>query len=476
MGMSTVTAARIYKGQTNGQPGEETLLNFEKFPHVALSKTYNVDRQTADSAGTATAFLCGVKANMATLGVDSSVLRKQCDKLDTGKVPSILRLFIDVGRSTGIVTTSRLSHATPGAAYAHTPERYWEGDVDMEEVDDLCKRKVKDITAQLVEDNPEIKVILGGGRRTFLPNDTVDPDTQAINSKKGRRDSKNLIEIWKQSKPKSSKSSYVWNKKQFDAVDDSETDFLLGLFSTSHMEYELKRDPSKEPSLVDMVKKAIKLLSKDNRGFFLLVEGARIDHAHHDNLAHLALAETVAMDDAVAVAKDMTGDDTLIVVTADHSHVMTVGGYPQRGNDILGLVTPVNDAEAPFDGMPFATLSYTNGPGPGRVNLTGINTTSLDHQQSALVRMPWETHGGEDVGIYATGPMSHLFHGVHEQNYIAHVMAYAACVGPNTQHCQQRGEVHTCSGAASLNTLFMFKGFMLTVVVIVGCVRMTHTV
>ncbi|XP_070197906.1 alkaline phosphatase, tissue-nonspecific isozyme-like [Littorina saxatilis] len=228
MGMSTVTAARIYKGQTNGQPGEETLLNFEKFPHVALSKTYNVDRQTADSAGTATAFLCGVKANMATLGVDSSVLRKQCDKLDTGKVPSILRLFIDVGRSTGIVTTSRLSHATPGAAYAHTPERYWEGDVDMEEVDDLCKRKVKDITAQLVEDNPEIKVILGGGRRTFLPNDTVDPDTQAINSKKGRRDSKNLIEIWKQSKPKSSKSSYVWNKKQFDAVDDSETDFLLG--------------------------------------------------------------------------------------------------------------------------------------------------------------------------------------------------------------------------------------------------------
>ncbi|XP_076467806.1 alkaline phosphatase, tissue-nonspecific isozyme-like [Babylonia areolata] len=437
MGVSTVTAARIYKGQRNGRSGEETRLHFETFPHVALSKTYNTDRQTADSAGTATAFLCGVKANLGTIGVDSSVPRKLCHNVEQGKVSSILTWFHHAGKSTGLVTTSRITHATPSAAYAHSPERYWEGDSDMETVDDLCKAKVKDMSAQLMEDNPFIKVIMGGGRRTFLPNDTAHPDTLKTDARRGRRDKKNLIEVWQNSKPANTQAHYVWNVQQLDSVDVDSTDYLLGLFNPSHMEYELKRDPSKEPSLAQMVSKAVNILRKDPNGFFLLVEGARIDHAHHDNQAHLALAETVAMDDALAAAMELTGEDTLMVVTADHSHVFNIAGYPQRGNDILGLVQPVAEDEAPYDGMPYATLVYANGPGPGRVNLTDVDTASVDHQQSALVRMPWETHGGEDVAIYARGPMAHLFHGVHEQNYIAHVMAYAACVGPHAQHCER---------------------------------------
>ncbi|PVD34537.1 hypothetical protein C0Q70_05812 [Pomacea canaliculata] len=431
MGVSTVTAARIYKGQREGRSGEETQLNFEKFPYAAFSKTYNVDSQTSDSAGTATAFLCGVKANKATLGVDARVLRKSCDRLKEGSVSSILDWSLTAGKATGIVTTSRVTHATPGAAYAHTPERDWEGDADMHNANDLCKRVLKDVSAQLVEDNPKIRVIMGGGRRTFFPNTTVDPETKEVNPTKGRRDGKNLVEMWKRSKPADAKAAYVWNKEQFDAVDPQTTDYVLGLFNPSHMEYELKRNPYNEPSLSEMVVKAIQILQKNPKGFFLLVEGARIDHAHHDNYAKLALAETVALDDAVGAALNLTREeDTLIVVTADHSHVFNIAGYPSRGNDILGLVDVIEKGEEPLDGMPYATLSYGNGPGPGRVNLTGVDTASINHQQSALVKMAWETHGGEDVGIYATGPMAHLFHGVHEQHYITHVMAFASRVGP----------------------------------------------
>ena len=91
------------------------------------------------------------------------------------------------------------------------------------------------------------------------------------------------------------------------------------------------------------------------------------------------------------------------------------------------------------DDLPFTTLAYGNGPGalPGqlRANLTGVDTTDYNHMQQAAVPLPTETHGGEDVPIYASGPMAHLFHKTHEQNYIAHVMAYASCVGDNREHC-----------------------------------------
>ncbi|GBN99355.1 Alkaline phosphatase, placental type [Araneus ventricosus] len=112
-----------------------------------------------------------------------------------------------------------------------------------------------------------------------------------------------------------------------------------GLFNYGHMAYEVDRDkgPDGEPSLADMTRKAIEILRKNNRGYFLMVEGGRIDHSHHFNNAHRALTDTLALEDAVNVALDMTrSDDTLIVVTSDHSHVFAFGGNPKRGNPILG--------------------------------------------------------------------------------------------------------------------------------------------
>ncbi|KAK7477336.1 hypothetical protein BaRGS_00031401, partial [Batillaria attramentaria] len=445
MGPSTVTAARIYKGQLAGHSGEETQLNFEKFAHVALSKTYNVDRQTADSAGTATAMHGGVKGNFGTIGVDARVLRGNCSLLgdDSVKVKTMKDWFEAEGKSVGLVTTSRVTHASPGALYAKSADRNWESDVDLVGKDANCN---EDIAYQLVYNSSGIQVVMGGGRRSFLNKTTPDPQKGNVHSKH-RLDGRDLTREWVRIQEGLGKrAKYVWNKEQFDQLSAENTDSVLGLFSQSHMAYDLERSLADEPSLAEMTRKAIEILRKNDKGFYLFVEGARIDHGHHDNYAKKALHDTVAFDDAVGVAQEMTGDDTLIVITADHSHVFNIAGYPKRGNNILGLVDPVDPGQETMDGMPYATLVYTNGPGPGRVNLTGVDTTADDHQQSRLVEFQpeWETHGGEDVAIYAHGPMAHLFYGVHEQSYIAHAMAYAACVGPNVKHCEQPGSDDPC--------------------------------
>ncbi|XP_054712961.1 alkaline phosphatase, tissue-nonspecific isozyme-like [Uloborus diversus] len=182
-------------------------------------------------------------------------------------------------------------------------------------------------------------------------------------------------------------------------------------------------------------------LYKENSLWGVLPIGGRIDHAHHSNNAIRALSETVSMAEAVQAAVNMTSSrDTLIVVTADHSHVLTVNGYPKRGNPILGIA-----GTSEKDNKTYTTLMYTNGPSYHMVdgqrrNLNGTNTGSRSFFQDVAIPLPDETHGGEDVPIYATGPMAHLFRGVVEQNYVAHVMAYAACIGRNKEHCQRVGE------------------------------------
>ncbi|GBO38094.1 Alkaline phosphatase, tissue-nonspecific isozyme [Araneus ventricosus] len=90
--------------------------------------------------------------------------------------------------------------------------------------------------------------------------------------------------------------------------------------------------------------------------------------------------------------------------------------------------------------MPYTTLMYSSGPGyrisaTGRENITGVNTANKDYLQQATVPRSTATHGGEDVGVYAVGPMAHLFTGVYDQHYIAHAMAYAACIGRSKEHC-----------------------------------------
>ncbi|XP_022257109.1 alkaline phosphatase, tissue-nonspecific isozyme-like [Limulus polyphemus] len=241
------------------------------------------------------------------------------------------------GKATGLVTTTRVTHATPAAMYAHSASRYWESDDKMPEG---SRSTCKDIARQLVEDEPgrHINVILGGGRRHFLPKNMRDPERPANLGRRG--DGRNLIEEWlRDKKSRELRHRFVWKKEDFEAVDTGRIDYLLGLFDYSHMTYETDRDssPTGEPSLAQMTQKAIEILRRNPHGYFLLVEGGRIDHAHHFNNAYRALTDTLALEDAVNKALEMTrADDTLIVVTSDHSHVFAFGGHPKRGNPILG--------------------------------------------------------------------------------------------------------------------------------------------
>ncbi|KAK7068248.1 hypothetical protein SK128_016213 [Halocaridina rubra] len=124
------------------------------------------------------------------------------------------------------------------------------------------------------------------------------------------------------------------------------------------MAFAIDRDVS-NPSLEEMTKAAIEVLQKDQNGFFLFVEGGNIDKAHHLNEHRSALEEALEFEKAIATANAMTDpEDTLIIVTADHSQPLVINGYPERGSDILGL-----GDFSDVDGMPFTTLLYTNGPG-----------------------------------------------------------------------------------------------------------------
>ncbi|XP_070543493.1 alkaline phosphatase, tissue-nonspecific isozyme-like [Ptychodera flava] len=446
MGVTTVTAARILKGQNQGLLGEEAELSFETFPHLALIKTYNTDQQVSDSAGTATAFLCGVKSKAGTLGVDDRVEKGNCHSIKHAKVHSFIELAADEGRAAGIISTARITHATPAAVYAKVPERAWERDtmVPGHEKAAGCS----DIASQLIDNAQRYQVVLGGGRRELMPTAHVDPEY--YHERGHRTDGRDLINEWFHSFPDDTANMYVVNREQLLSVDVEKTDNLLGLFEPSHMLFDVEKDElgAGDPSLAEMVGKAIEMLRKREKGFVLFVEAGRIDHAHHKGRAYMALAETLALDEAVAKAVKMTdGEETLIVVTSDHSHTNTMGGYPSRGNPILGR----NDKEHALDGLPYTTLGYANGPGGEdlrqsylhsgrRPNIDGVDTASRDYRPQAAIPLLDESHGGEDVAVYATGPMSHLFHGVKEQHYIAHAVKYAACIGQyaDSEHCANR--------------------------------------
>ncbi|KAM8953078.1 alkaline phosphatase-like [Pelodytes ibericus] len=429
MGVSTITAGRIYQGQLNGQYGEENVMAMDTFPYLALSKVYNIDAQVPDSAGTGTAYLCGVKSNSGVLGLTAATRYGVCSTSHGNEVKSILHRAKQAGKSVGIVTTTRVQHASPAAAYAHSASREWYSDKEMPE--SAINNNCKDISYQLVY-NTDINVILGGGRAYMSAQGTPDPEYPTSTSSQATRiDGLNLTDIWLNQRKN---ARYVWNKKEFDSVDEKTTDYLIGLFEPKDMKYELERNATTDPSLAEMTEKAIKILSKNPNGFFLFVEDdGRIDHGHHDGNAKKSLTEVVEFDKAVHRGGELTDEDeTLTVVTADHSHVFGFGGYTDRGTSILGMAPlPARDLK------PYTSVVYGNGPGYNipdgeRPNITGIDTKDNSYRQQAAVPLSSETHGGEDVTIMAKGPLAHLFHGIQEQSYITHVMAYAACLEPYT--------------------------------------------
>jgi alkaline phosphatase len=428
MGVSTVTAARIFAGQAAGLAGEEHSLAFESFPHLALVKTWNTNQQVADSAGSATAMYTGHKTRAGVLSVGPEARRRNCAEALAHPLTTIRDHAKSRGKAVGIVTTTRITHATPAALYARSPERDWESDRFLPQADRAAG--CSDIASQLANIPPGgVDIVLGGGRQEFFGSDRGGTRRKAGDD---------LVQEWLDG---AANRRYVTTAAELHALQPD--DEVLGLFGNEHLSYVAERAAgTTEPSLPGMTAAAIDRLAGEE-GFFLMVEGGRIDHGHHDGRAGYALLETIEFARAVEVALAKVDlDETLILVTADHSHVLTIGGYPVRGNPILGLVVENDDrGEArgepslAADGQPYTTLGYANGPGAAGNGARPLPETGIEGVYQALIpRVDTdldgsldtdESHAGEDVALYAIGAGSDAVSGVIEQNLVFDIMMKA---------------------------------------------------
>lgn len=212
------------------------------------TKTYNIDAQVADSAGTATAYLSGVKTRIGSIGVDGTAV--DCKTSLNAKVDSILKWAHYAGKSTGIVTTTRLitlkyrlklifiykrftirvTHATPAGTYSHVPNRQWESYDGTNFNSTHFRQGCKDIAAQLVDDNSFINLVFGGGRNKFLSKTSYE--LNSTYSESGDRiDARNLISDWiDKMKNENKRFNFLWNKTSFDLLKPNEYDHILGNF------------------------------------------------------------------------------------------------------------------------------------------------------------------------------------------------------------------------------------------------------
>ena len=456
MGVSTVTASRIYSVGIDGE------LTMDQFPHTALSKTYTADHITPDSAGTMTAMMTGVNANSGVIGFGAETERQDFNNDGNGeRLWTLLEMAKQAGKKVGVVSTARVTHATPAACYAHVNERNEENAIALQALptDATYNERLED----------GIDLLMGGGRRYFTPSGMADEEGESGS----RGDGRDLRQEFQDAG-----YTYVWNQAGFDNLTKKDLP-VLGLFERSHMEYEYDRpnDLGGEPSIGEMLEKSVALL-ENNKGYFLMVEAGRIDHAHHAGNAFRALTDTEAFDKSIEAAVEKVDlRDTLIIVTADHSHVFNIAGYPMRkpadlqynfgtapasylDNDMPhqhdGIFDVVYDISAgsgniststDSNGTPYTIFGYHNGPGyrsGPRVDpamdpfagLGGANTQNPDafgntgsehtqYLQEAAVPLGSETHAAEDVAIYGIGPQSWLFHGTVNNTHIFDVMKSA---------------------------------------------------
>ncbi|UNU87216.1 alkaline phosphatase [Aeromonas dhakensis] len=404
MGPTVLTATRLYK------VGEEGNLEIMKLARSARIKTFSNDAQTTDSAPSMAAYTTGVKMNNEVIAMSSDTKAVAPGKdvngnkginnctSDNGKpVPTILELAKAAGKSVGAVTTTELTHATPAATYSHICHR--------DAAYAIAEQAVPGGAGFNTALGDGVDVLMGGGANHWTPYNSTS-------NKGGRADGRDLTaELTAQG------YHYVTTKDDLAGVNSGK---VLGLFSAkSHLDYELDRvakgAASTQPSLSEMTAKAIDLLSQNSQGYFLMVEGGRIDHALHGTNAKRSLTDAVALDEAVKTALGKVDlKDTLIVVTADHDHTMTINGYSAKGNKVLDLVKNGDGStQNDVDGKPFTTLVFGNGPNRAdvRPTLTSDQVMADDYLQESGVKLGSETHGGGDVMLFADGAGSSRFKG-----------------------------------------------------------------
>jgi alkaline phosphatase len=429
MGPTTVTASRIYKY------GEDGSLTMDKLERTARIKTFSDDAQTTDSAPSMAAYMTGVKMKNEVISMTADTVATPPGKDANGNltvnncaatgngasVPTILELAKSKGKAVGSITTTELTHATPAATFSH-----------------ICNRNAQyHIAAQVVPGGAGynaalgdgVDVLMGGGRNHFTP-------FNATSNKTGRADGRDLL-------AEMAAKGYVVAANKAEMAAAPNTKKFIGLYSSkSHLEYELDRtatpplgEGANQPSLAEMTTKAMDILSQNTNGYFLMVEGGRIDHALHGTNAKRALTDTIAFDDAIKAALDKakltdpTLANTLIIVTADHDHTLAFNGYGKKGNPILDINRdyktgqPSKDA----DGNTYTTLVFGNGPNrpATRTNLDSVTVLGDNYLQETGVRLSSETHGGGDVKLLSTGSNSKLFKGTIDNTKVFNLLKTA---------------------------------------------------
>ena len=346
-----------------------------QMPYTGYAITYSADSNVTDSAAAGTALASGYKTDNGFIGV-----------LPNGEVvPTIAEVLAEQGYKTGVIATSRITHATPAAYYGHSNDR------DAEQV----------LAEQLVNSN--LTVALGGGWNYF------DPTRRA--------DRKDLISV-----AKGNGFDYITTKQELMAYSGEK---VLGLFASSHMNSVTERTPA-EPLLPEMTAKAIEILSKDDAPFFLMVEGSQIDWEGHDNDAFGIWKETVEFDEAVKVALDFAKEnpDTLVVVTADHETGglgLSTGGYTmdlemvrkyQKTTDWV-VANSKNMEELKSNVKEYYGFDLSEEE-VAYLEAAGNKIEALAEITSARASLGWTTHDhtGALVPVFAFGPRAERFVGI----------------------------------------------------------------
>lgn len=432
------TAARIMsKSMTEGKANGR--LNMDEMDRMAFIGTSATDGIATDSANTMSAYMTGHKTAVNALGVYAD---RTPASLDDPKVETLAEaLRRQTRKSIGIVSTSELQDATPAAVVSHTRKR-----ADKAE-----------ITGMMLNVKPD--VALGGGSAYFLSKDT--PGSK-------RKDDKDYIKLFQEAG-----YTLATDKTELEKAAGTNTGKILGLFHTGNLDTTLDREFLKkgtvgkfpnQPGLVDMTKAALGQLSKNPEGFFLMVEAANIDKMSHPLDWERAVVDTIEFDKAIGAAREFAANnpDTLIVVTGDHTHGVSIIGTvddEKPGTDMREKIGTYADSGFPNytdenkDGYPDKIdptrrifLSVSNGPDryeTFRPKLEGPFVPAIQNEKKEYVaneaykdvpgavlvpgNIPRDgdtgVHTVDDIVLQSTGPGSEGFKGYMEQSDVYRVLA-----------------------------------------------------
>ena len=308
MGPEPVGLAIYYNRFMNGMDKRLNMERLMALGNTGYCLTYQYGTVVTDSASAATALASGIKTRDAIIGKDH----------EGRSMKTLVDIARQLGKSAGVISNTRLTHATPAAFYANIIHR------DME----------NEIAAQLVE-RGDLAVAFSGGAQHFIPAGVkVEeyPHLKGIDQKAGwgvsrRKDTRDLI-----GEAKNKGYTFVTNDKELAALDAPKTEKVLGLFSASGFPSAIDRQPQYQtgvPTLSHLTEKALEILKKNSQGFFLMVEGGQIDWVEHGNDVGSVLHEMQEFDQAIGVVLAFAeqNPDTLVVVTADHDTGGLAIGY-----------------------------------------------------------------------------------------------------------------------------------------------------